>query len=370
MKYLILSMLCALVWASPAMGAEEGFTFTAKVLEVSDQRVITDEYTQQHFTQQDLKLEGLDGEYRGKRFEVNGVSDIQVIGAKEYRPGDRVLVSASTDGEGATSFYVIDYVRTNVLGWLTAFFLIVLFGVGWWKGIKAAVSLAFSFFIILKLVLPNILGGTDPVLISIIGSILILVVAIYLTEGWNRASHVSIASVAISLLITGGLSIIFTRLAHLAGTGEEEALLLLGQLQTPVNFQGLLLAGMIIGTLGVLDDVIISQVAGVQQLLHANPSISRRELIARAYHIGVSHIGSVTNTLFLVYAGSALPLLMLFTIETDRQLGFMQIINLEQVATEIVRTLVGSIGIMLSMPIATVIAAHILSPHESYPHEH
>lgn len=350
---------------------DTGHTFTARVLEITNERTLYDEFLQQEFAQQDLRLRGEDGAYTGFEFEIKGVTDIQVVGTQKYAVGDRVLVAVSTDYDGATTFYVVDFVRTNSLILLGALFITALMGIGWWKGVKAAVSLATSFFIILKFIIPNILAGSNPVTISIIGAVGILFIAIYLTEGWNRFSHIAMASVIASLVITGFLSHIFTGAAHLTGTAMEEAMFLLGQFDGEVNFRGLLLAGVIIGTLGVLDDVIISQVASVQQILRANPHLDKRELFRRAYEIGVSHIGSVTNTLFLVYAGSALPLLILFSIETERQLAFSQIVNLEQVATEIVRALVGSIGIILAMPIATALAAYTLRPDtDQHGHAH
>jgi len=141
---------------------------------------------------------------------------------------------------------------------------------------------------------------------------------------------------------------------------NEETMFLLGLGEETINFQGLLLAGIIIGTLGVLDDMVISQVAAVEQIKLANPELSKKEVFKKSYKIGVSHISSMTNTLFLAYAGAALPLLLLFSVKQEPFLTFNQVINNEMIATEIVRTLAGSIGLVLAVPVATVLAVHFL----------
>ena len=153
----------------------------------------------------------------------------------------------------------------------------------------------------------------------------------------------------------------FICLSKLTGITSEEVSYLATIGATTVNFKGLVLAGIIIGALGVLDDVVISQITTVEQLAGADNNISKRELFKRAYKVGVSHISSMTNTLFLAYAGASLPLLILFVSGQSVFTGWLQVINNEAIATEIVRTIVGSIGLILSVPIATYLAVNAFS---------
>jgi uncharacterized membrane protein len=167
------------------------------------------------------------------------------------------------------------------------------------------------------------------------------------------------ASVFISLLITLGLSVLFTFLTRLSGLNEEAGFLL-DMSATKINFQGLLLAGFLIGAVGVLDDVVIGQIEAVGQLKKANPFMSSWDLFKSGYKIGNTHLGAIINTLFLTYAGASLPLLLIFSLQDGSVVNFSQAINNELIATEIVRTLVGSIGVALSMPIATALGAKFL----------
>lgn len=360
---MLLAAVCAClaatvpVHAQTADGAE---LFPARITEITRQETKVDDFSGHPYIQQDLRLVGEGGAWKGASLDIHGVGDIQVIGIPVYAAGDRVIVAATRDDDGAYQYYVMDFIRTRPLILLAAIFVVCLLGIGRWKGVKALASLTLSFIIIGAAVIPSILAGAPPVLVAVIGSLAILVLSIYLTEGVTLLSHVAVVTVFFSLIVTGTLSALFTKLAHLAGTAQEEALFLSSLTEHPIQFQGLLLAGMIIATIGVLDDVIVSQLAAVEQIKHANPSLAPRDVFRKAYTIGVAHIGSVTNTLFLVYAGGALPLLLLFSVKTSHQLTIAQIINLEQVATEIVRTLVGSIGILIAMPVATLLGAYML----------
>ncbi len=308
-------------------------------------------------TQQRLLLRGLEEPYKGQEIEFNGIGNYDVINKQLYREGDTVLVVASRDSEGETYFYISDYVRTNGLWILFIVFCLTLILVGRFKGLRSLVTLVLSFVVIIGYIIPQILDDADPIIVTVIGSSVILLIIIYLTEGWRTISHLSILSIFISLVITIFVSWFFTGLARLTGvTGEEVSFLVDIGPQT-IDFRGLLLAGIIIGALGVLDDVVISQIATVEQLSEANPSYTFRELFKRSYHVGISHIASMTNTLFLAYAGVSLPILILFTSGQSAFQNWMQAINNESIATEIVRTLAGSIGLILAVPIATLLAA-------------
>lgn len=309
------------------------------------------------FKQQDLRLLGLEGIWKNKEIIYYGISDIEVVSANLYQTGDKVYVDVQTDESGQNTFYVVDFARSGYIYILFIVFVISVLLVGRYKGLKALLSLFLSFVVIVKFMLPQILQGRDPFLVSLFGGLAILGIIIYLTEGFKRKSHIAILSVLISLSATLILSLIFTKLTKLSGLAQEEAAFLIGIGNVEINFQGLLLAGFIIGAIGVLDDIIVGQIEAVEQIKEANPNLSPTKVFQLAYKIGNTHLGAIINTLFLTYAGAALPLLLLFVLNQDSGLTFNRLIDTEIVSTEIVRTLVGSIGIILSMPIATFIAS-------------
>ena len=337
--------------------------FEAKVIKILDQKeVIRDDNSVS--TQQNLLLMGLTGNWRDREISYDGISDLDIVGSNVYKVGDKVLVQRSPTDNG-DKFYVVDFVRRGYLYLLSFIFIIIVLATGKLKGLKALISLALSFFIIIKFILPQILAGHSPLLVGVLGSFFILMVMIYITGGWHKKSHLAILSVLLSLLATMILSVIFTSLTRLTGMAQEEAAFLIGVGQQAINFKGLLLAGILIGTIGVLDDVIVGQIEAVEQIKEANPNLSTKEIFRRAYQIGNSHLGAIINTLFLTYAGASLPLLLLFIVHQEPFLSVGQVINNEIIATEIVRSLVGSIGVALALPIATYLAANYLKLNPS-----
>ncbi|MBN2884659.1 YibE/F family protein [Patescibacteria group bacterium] len=314
------------------------------------------------FEQQNLKLVGLEGYWLNKELIYNGISEIDVANVNSYKIGDKVLVDGQVNELGEENFYITDFVRSKYLYALFVIFIIIVLLVGRAKGFKALIGLFLSFVVIIRFILPQILKGADPFLLSLAGGLIILGIMIYLTEGFKLKSHIAILSVLISLSFTLLLSIIFTTLTKLSGLAQEEAAFLIGIDNVDINFKGLLLAGFIIGSIGVLDDIIVGQIEAVEQIKLANPTLSAKKVFTMAYKVGNTHIGAIINTLFLAYAGAALPLLLLFILNQDSGITFSRLINTEIVSTEIVRALVGSIGVVLSMPIATWLAAIQLKP--------
>ncbi len=340
-------------------------TFSARVIEILEQKTITFE-DGAPIIQQKLKLKGLSGSWDDKEIIFDGTQH-EVISASTYQVGDQVIVNSSKDADGNDVFYVTDYVRQGALYWLAALFALVVIAVGRLKGLRALIVLLLTFLVILKFIIPRILAGNSPLFISIVGSLFILVVSVYITEGFKRTSTVAVFSILIALIITGLLSVWFTALTKLTGFASDEAIYLMGLSGKTINLQGLLLAGIIIGALGVLDDVIISQVTLVQELKRANSRLPNRQIYSQAMKVGVSHMSAMVNTLFLAYAGAALPLLILFSVKEPPFLTFSQVINNETVATEIVRTLGGSVGLVLAMPIATILAVLFIKARHQIP---
>lgn len=333
--------------------------FEARVLKVISQRELEREDGSKAI-QQDLRLEGLTGEWKGKEITHKGVSDIDVLSAGVYKKGDRVVVNYAYTGEGDEKFFVVDYVRRNYLYLLAFLFSFAVVVIGRWKGVRALLGLALTFLVIMEFIIPRILAGSNPLVISLTGSLVILIVLIYFTEGLRRKSHLAILSIFFSLSITLVLSVLFTQLARLSGLAQEEAMFLIGFSGITLDFQGLLLAGILLGALGVLDDGVVSQVEAVYQIKEANPKMSKFQVFKAGFAIGNTHLGAIINTLFLAYAGASLPLLLLFKINQGQFLNYGMVINNEMIAAEIIRTMVGTLGVALSLPISTFLAAYWL----------
>jgi uncharacterized membrane protein len=239
--------------------------------------------------------------------------------------------------------------------WLAGLFVAAVVLLGRWRGLLALVGLAFSLLLLVRFVLPSILEGNDPVAVALVGSAAIMFVALYLAHGFNVRTTSAVAGTLISLVLTGLLAAAFVHLTNLTGLGSEEGGYLRA-LAGNIDLEGLLLGGIVVGSLGVLDDVTVTQASAVWELSLANTAYGFRQLYQGALRIGRDHIASTVNTLVLAYAGASLPLLILFTL-SNRHIG--DVLTGEIVAEEIIRTLVGSIGLVASIPITTALTAFV-----------
>lgn len=292
------------------------------------------------------------GRLKDKKITVE-MGTISTSSTIVYKRGDEVFVSSTKSLDGKEIFYISDYVRRAPLGILFSIFVLLAILIGGLRGAYSLIGLAFSFFIIFSFLLPQISKGQDPIFVAIVSSCFIIPVTFYLSHGLNKKTTAAIVGTVISLALVGILSGVFVAFGHLTGFTSEESTFLEVAKQGTINLKGLLLAGIIIGALGILDDITISQAAIVNQLKDATKSISFSELYSRSMEIGKDHIASMVNTLILIYTGASLPLLLLFI---NNSQPFSQVINYEIVAEEIIRTLIGSIGLILAVPITTLIA--------------
>ena len=271
---------------------------------------------------------------------------------QRYKKGDKVVITYSQNA-GQDVFSISDYVRRSPLLWLFIVFVIVTALVAKWRGISSFIGMGISFLVIFYFILPRISAGANPVLIAILGSLGIIPATFYFSHGLNKKTTVAILGTLVSLVLTGFLAAFCIEVTKLTGLNSEEVGLLQTIKQGAINTKGLLLAGIMIGVLGVMDDITISQAAIVFQLNKADTKMKVGELYKRAMDVGQDHIASMVNTLILVYTGAALPLLLLF-INNPRP--FAEIVNYEPIGSEIVRTLVGSIGLILAVPITTILS--------------
>jgi uncharacterized membrane protein len=327
-------------------------TVRARVVEVIETGTITlGDRTQPY---QILRVHLLEGPYAGRQVIIDyGQRQIRPTGL-ELRQGEQVLVTVGTDPDGNLTAYFTDYVRNSPLLWLFATFVLFSILISGWKGVRSLIGMAFSLLIIISYIVPRILAGEDPVRVSIGGAFILMAVTLYLVYGWTMKTHAAVAGMMIALIITGLLSKFFVDLTRLTGFSSEEATFLIQQSAVEINLRGLVLGGMLIGALGVLDDLVATQSSAVFELRAANPELNLKELYRSAMRIGQDHVAATVNTLVLAYTGAALPLLLLFSLSGE---SFAYLVNLEFVTEEIVRMLVGSLGLIASVPITTMLAS-------------
>ena len=269
-----------------------------------------------------------------------------------YRPGQRVRLATITQEGLPPAYFISDFRRSTPMILLVGLFVTAVLALGRWQGARALLGLALTFLLIVGFIIPAILDGRSPLTVAVVGSLLIMIVTLYLSHGFTPKTTAAVVATSVSLLVTGLLAVLFVGATNLTGFSSEEARL--ANLEVGgLSLRGLLLAGIIIGGLGVLDDVTMSQSSTVFELHRANPSATLKQLVRGALTVGRDHIAATVNTLFLAYAGASLPLLILFAGSPD---PFGTVVTSETVAVEVVRTLVGSVGLVAAVPLTTTLA--------------
>ncbi|GHF69815.1 membrane protein [Streptomyces thermodiastaticus] len=276
---------------------------------------------------------------------------------RQLHQGQKVVVAYEPTAPRELQYSVTDVNRRLPVGLLAGAFALAVVLVGRMRGVMALIALGISFVVLSLFILPAILQGSNPLVVAVVGSSAIMLLALYLCHGLSARTSVAVLGTLVSLVLTGALGSLFIGWAALTGNTDDNTGLIHG-LYPSIDMSGLLLAGIIIGSLGVLDDVTVTQTSAVWELHEANPSMGWRGLYRAGIRIGRDHIASVVNTLVLAYAGAALPLLLLFSV-AGSSIG--TVANSELVAEEIVRTLVGSIGLVASVPVTTALAAVVVA---------
>ena len=316
---------------------------------------------------EELKMEGLVLE-DGKKVEVTtGEKTGQTLetgqsfnspNAPAFKTGDKVKVSLYKNPDGTEQIFITDYIRTSPLFLLFIIFIVLVLVVGKKQGVGAIAGMAVSFAILFLFIVPQITNGTNPVWVTLIGVLFILPVTFYLSHGANRKTTIALVATFLSVCFTSLLALLFINSAKISGYANEQAGFIQFSRGGTFDIQGLLFAGIVISVLGILDDVTVSQASIVNELRKDSPNSKVWDIYKKAMNVGRDHISSVVNTLILVYTGASLPLLVLFT---DNSIGFSEAINNEIVAEEVVKTLVASIGLIISIPLTTLLAAYFLN---------
>ncbi len=314
-------------------------------------------------TVQTLKIRFEEGPEAGQvvTLENNNLNDPR---QRAYAIGEQIYVSKLTLSDKTKTediYTVADEVRQPAIYILFFIFGVLTLLIAGKKGVMSLFGLAFSFLILIFIVLPMFSSGVEPVLVAAVAAFFMVGLNFYFSHGFSWKTTIAVFSTLAALLITVMLSLIFIELGKLTGFASEEAVLLQSVKGELINIKGLILASILIGSIGVLDDITISQTSIVYGLQDVAKHLSFKELYHKAMQIGKDHIASMVNTLVLVYTSGALPLLLLFVNASD---SVEKIINLEYVAQEIIITLLSSIGLILAVPITTFLGVYILKRNE------
>jgi uncharacterized membrane protein len=339
-------------------------TWRGKVLEVVDSQKKLIPGTDTEHTYQKIVVEILDGPQKGK--EVTIENDYL-----ELKKGNKFYFNYLKDIGGYESYVVTNVDRRDSLVWLVFIFIVAIIIFGGWQGVRSLIALIGSFFAIFYILIPGLLNGWSPLVSSFFVASGILFVAIFFTHGFNRESLIAYIGTMISVFVTGIFAIFVVKSTSLTGFASEESTYLNIGTNGALDFTSLLLGAIIIGFLGVLDDIAVTQAAVVSELYDSNPSISKIEVYKRAMRVGREHVGALVNTLILAYTGASLPLLLYFRMS---DMNFSTVVNLEIFSTEIVRSIVGSMGLILTVPIVTILSVAYLkgykSKHSHHHHHH
>jgi uncharacterized membrane protein len=301
------------------------------------------------------EIEILGGEYESEVIEtmptwVSNEDDL-------FEEGSKVYVSQMTDIEGEQVWTVESYSRENALLILGIIFVVLIIAITGVRGVTATVGLAMSFFTLYFFAIPRINMGANFLLISILTVFILLCASTFITYGLNIKSLIAFMSTFLGILIIAGVGYLVISWLNISGTGEEASVMLFDTTQGVVRLSWVFLLSVIIGALGVLDDVTIGQASSMLEIYDTNKSLSANELFRKTMNIGRDHIASMVNTLFIAYAGSSFSLVMLLSLNNP---NFRILINTGFIVEEITRALVASIGLILVVPLTSFIASRII----------
>jgi len=302
-------------------------------------------------TNQNITVQFLDGPNINKN--VTFTQDKFVV-----EQGEIVFIQESTEGQ----YQILEKDRTKMIFYVLALFILLIVLLNGTQGLKSIFGLALSFVVIIFVMLPLVIQGFNPLIISIVIGGIILSSVLYLSHGFNRGSTIALFGTLGAIACAGLLSLGVSYWMRLTGLGDDESLSALVATKGLVNFADLLLAGIIVGMLGVLDDIAITQVAVVSEIKKANPSLPAKDIFVRALRVGKEHVSALVNTLVLAYTGASFPILLLLY---QSGIRIDMLVSQEIVATEIVRTLVGSIGLIIAVPLTTYLAAKYLKKDDN-----
>lgn len=304
------------------------------------------------------------GSEKGQQVEVDLDEQLTNARLQEVKAGDTIVVG-KVQLPSETDYVMVDRYRLPALAWLAAGFLFLAVLFGRWRGLTSLAGLLASLAILVGFVVPNLLAEKNPTLVTLVGAGCIALVSMFLAHGFNSRTMVAVISTLITLSLAEAAAYFAVIAIKLIGNGSEEAFYLQQGFLGNINLGGLLLGGIIIGTLGILNDITTAQSAAVEEIYDADKSLSFNQLYKKGGSVGREHIASLINTLVLTYAGASLPLFLLIMLTSNGQ--FWAILNSEALAEEITRTLVGSMALIIAVPITTALAGYYFSRNVNKP---
>lgn len=334
----------------PVFAQENEESFKAVVEEIHSvecSEVLSDTYDCYEYTVRVLKRDE----------SVRTIASMSEDGKSRFKVGDRVYVTYMTDGYDYEGWSITGFVREGSILFILFLFSFFAILIGKRQGLGSLISLGLTVALLYLWAIPKILAGGDIILIGIATVCVTLVSIMYVSHGFNVKSSIAVVSTLAGILIVAVLAKLFISMMRIDGSGSEEAFLLMSQTGGSIDLAGVFFISILIGAVGVLDDVVMSQVSSIHELHIANPSLSPSRLCSQAMNIGRDHLSSMVNTLFIAYAGSSFALVILLTYSSG---GIGNILKTDVIAEEIVRTLSASMGILLVVPITSLLASYLI----------
>lgn len=328
--------------------------YKAKVVEVVDEgEIVSGDYKNLY---QDLRLELLDGPSKGKIIVLTHGNIVTLKEEQLVSAGEKVVVLEYSRPDGSSEYIVTDKYRLDNMIYIAIAFALVVLSIARWKGIGSLIGLSISFLVIIYFIIPQILQGRDALIITIIGASAIMISTLYLAHGFNKKTSIALLSTMLTFIFIGVLSIIFVGFVRISGLGSDDAYSLQYGFTNEINFKGLFLGGILIGALGVLDDITTSLTTSIFEIAKNHKKASYKNLFNSGMEIGREHIASLVNTLVLAYAGVSLPIFLFIVLNPARH-PIWAILNSELIAEEVVRVMAGSFGLILAVPLTALLAS-------------
>jgi len=360
---LVIPLLLVLLFSSkvfaqtmPATPKEE--YFKAKVVDIEKQGLRENQGEKSYF--QTLKVEIEDGPQKGKLVIVENGNESQITKDQFVSIGQEIIIDKVTNPNNQTSYAVYDIYRLNSVFIFLIIFSIAVILIAGFKGFGSLLGMGLSFGVILLYIVPSILKGNDPLTITLIGATIIILVTTYLAHGISWKTTIALSSTLISIFLTAGLAVLAVNFTNISGIGNEDAFALQVGTTSIINLKGLFLSGIIIATLGALNDITTPQSMTILELKKADPKLKFVALFEKGFSVGKEHIASLVNTLILAYAGSAFAVFIFFVLNPAK-VPYWIVLNSELVSDEVIKILAGSMGLLLSVPIVTFLASLVFS---------
>jgi uncharacterized membrane protein len=367
-KMLLLIPLLLFLFVSPKTFAQNMQSppkedyFKARVVSIINQGQRDIQGFKSYF--QTLKVQAEDGPQAGKFLIVENGAESQITKNEFVATGQEIVVDKVTTLDNKTTYSVYDAYRLNNIFIFLIIFCFAVILIAGLKGFGSLLGMAVSFSIILLYIVPHILQGNDPLTITLIGATVIILITTYLAHGVSQKTTIALVSTLISIFLTAGLAILAANFTNISGIGNEDSFALQVGTTSIINLKGLFLSGIIIATLGALNDITTTQSLTILELKKADPKLKFVALFTKGFSVGKEHIASLVNTLILAYVGSAFAVFIFFVLNPAK-IPYWVVLNNEIVADEIVKIIAGSIGLVLSVPIVTFLASFVFSRRKS-----